>query len=361
MIIYERSDELLKVLFVVDRLDEGGAGRVISLLANYFVKDNDVMILRLNNNLVSYELNDKIELLFINHFFDFSFNLKIKKIMDVISTKKPDIVVSFLSQINVYSIIACNKIGVKIIVSERNNPRINPKNIIKRIYRNHIYKRADGLVFQTKKAQNYFCRIIRNKSKIILNPISSDIPIRFEFDENKVICVGRLVKQKNYKMTIKSFALFKTQNPNAKLYIYGDGPEREKIKKMILQNNLEKDVFLKGNVSNIYEEMSNSNLFIMTSYYEGLSNALIEAMAIGLPCVVTDESNGGSRELIESGENGYLVRINDFADFAKKMDVAINDNNNYFSSNAKKIRERLGINNIANQWLDYVREILEKY
>lgn len=350
----------MKILFVVDTLDDGGAGRVVSRLSNEMIKNNDISILTLKSKNVKYNINDKINHYHIDDFFKKKYKTKIASIKNVMLLDCSDIVLSFLSKINLYCILACKSLKKKIIVSERNDPRKKPNSFFKRIIRNLLYKKADGWVFQTENAKNYFSSKIKNNGVIILNPLENKIPYRENVDKNKIVCVGRLVKQKNYKMAIDSFKLVKEKMPGVKLYIYGDGPEKENISLYISQNMLNDSVILMGNVDNIYDKIKDSNLFIMTSLYEGLPNALMEALAIGIPCVSTNESNGGAKRLISNGENGYLVEIGDTSDFSNKMIDALTIDNEKFSNNGIKIREYTDVESVAINWMDYIKKVLNK-
>ena len=145
------------------------------------------------------------------------------------------------------------------------------------------------------------------------------------------------------------------------LEIYGDGSERKKIEKEIKSLDLEKNVYLKGFCKNVTEKISNAYMYVCTSNYEGLSNALLECMAMGLAVISTDSAGGGAREVIKDGVNGYLVPINDDKQLAKKMIMLIEnpDNAVVIGTNAIKIRNELSEMGVCDEWEKIMNTILD--
>lgn len=237
-----------------------------------------------------------------------SFPLKICKILN---RKKYEYVVSF-GDTSYFIIVLLKKIWrYKLIVSERGDPYYNASCFDK--LRRKLYIFADTVVFQTKGAQNYFHETIRRKSVIIPNPIS--IPTQkwsYEDADNSIVSVGRIdFWQKRQDILVKSFAKIVDIYPDWKLNIYGSGDDTDKLKCLINQLNISSNVIIHGAVDDIANVIIKNKIFILTSDFEGIPNALLEAMSLGMPVISTDCSPGGAALLIENKKNGLLIPCGD--------------------------------------------------
>ena len=350
----------MKILFCIGSLEKGGAERVISNLANYFIDNNDVGIV-LTLRKVEYSLDNRIKL------YDLMYDGKLrrlKKLYDIIKEYNPDIIVSFLPEPSYRLLMLKNFIKVPIIVSVRNNPYTEYSSFRRRILMKVLYPLADGFVFQTADAKKYFNKKIQNKSVIIPNPISDAFLKRDIYRgkrNNVIVSVGRLEKQKNHELLIDSFYKNRKKFKGYKLLIYGDGSLKEKLQKKIDLLNMKEQIFLVGKVDNIASEIEDAKLFVMSSDYEGMPNALMEAMALGLVCISTDCACGGPKYLIEDGKNGFLVDVNDINQMSKKMDFVINDisSKEYdgISKQAKETAMNFGENIINKKWESFLMSI----
>ena len=153
-----------------------------------------------------------------------------------------------------------------------------------------------------------------------------------------------------------AFNQIKDRFPEHILEIYGDGELKNEIQNLINAYNLQKRIFLKGKVDNIHESISNSELFVLSSDYEGLSNALLEAMLMGIPVISTDCT--GSNEYIIDGYNGLLVPVNNLQLLSSAMEKVLSSKmlQKSLSNNSKKIESKVSKKNVINLWY----ETLEK-
>ena len=214
---------------------------------------------------------------------------------------------------------------------------------------------ASKFVFQTEDAMNCFPENIRKKSYVISNPINENLPEPYTGERDKeVIAIGRLVSQKNFPMAINAFEKFYNKNPEYKFTIYGDGPLRESLEKTIKEKELENVINLPGFSKNIIEDIKKAGIYISSSDFEGISNAMLEAMAMGIPTVCTDCPIGGAKMTIKNNENGVLVPVGDEDALYRAMDKVANDSTfaKEISENAIKIREELSIDKILDKWID---------
>lgn len=299
-----------KIAFILGSMGRGGAERVISILSNHYVEKNwETSICVLLRNDLEYDIHPKTK------FFDFSgqTDSRIKRIPHWLSSIRRfvvenniDVIVSFAARINVLVMIACTGLKVRIVLSERNDPKFDGRGFLTRFCTSLLYPFADCIVFQTKRVQSYFGNSIRKKSRIIPNPIEvfakRNNPVK-----GKIVTVGSLKEQKNHEILIESMVEVAKRHPDVKLFIYGEGVLRPILEEVVKKNQLNEVVFLPGQKSNIHEVISDASFFVLSSDYEGLSNALLEAMVMGLPCISTDCA--GSDEYIRNGVNGLLIPV----------------------------------------------------
>lgn len=312
----------MKMVFYVDMMIRCGAQRVMCNLINFFLgPDNEIILINdfpLNDEVPHYSVPNTIKRYYLHntntkgHLFK---NIKrIRLLRKILKKEQPDIAVSFLGRPNIRLLIATKGLRFKKIVSVRNDPRYEyGMSRLKRSFANWLFKRADGVVFQTEEARNYFNKIKDKKSFIISNSVDSafyDINCNPCLN-NSIVTFGRLEKQKNHAMLIDAFNLISNDFPEINLSIFGNGSLYPSLKEKIEVLNLTERIFLKGNTDAVAQELKNAKLFVLSSDYEGMPNSLMEAMAAGVPCISTDCPCGGPRMLIRSGVNGLLVPCKD--------------------------------------------------
>lgn len=347
-----------KIVFVTGAMGRGGAERVISILGNYYVSLGwKVSILMLLHSNIDYKLDDSIEVI------DLSNDSKgavsqipglIVSVRKYIKSNKPDAVVSFMAPIVLIAGLACKGLKVKHITSERIDPAEDKRNPVFQKVLNSIYATSSVCVLQTKRVWNYFPEKVQKNSVIIPNPISV---MHYAKEERKckIVTAGRLEPQKNQSMLIEAFAEIHKMYPEYTLEIFGEGKLEKELQQKINDLGLEDAAFLKGNVLNIHECMSNAKIFVLPSNFEGLSNALLEAMMMGLPCISTNCA--GSDEAINHMENGILIDVGDKEALIKAMELLISDKelNKKIGCAAKKSSEYYYVDNVIDEW----RKIIE--
>ena len=352
-------------MFNTSSMGKGGAERVISILANALIDENDVSILINTKENQAYDLDKKIKLLELDKkYISIALFRNIKRIWTsakILKKEQPDIIVSFLPMPSYRILLLRNVIKVPIIISDRNDPNKEYKSFINKFLMKRLYKRADGFVFQTEEQRRYFSKDIQNKSVVIYNPIKDEFlnANKTIQKENTIISVGRLVEQKNQKMLIEAFAKIAKEYPNYKLKIFGTGPLELKLKKQIEELNLADKIILCGVCDDIKNELEKSKIFVLSSDYEGMPNALIEAMAVGLPVISTNCPCGGPKELIENEKNGLLIEVGSIEELTKKMKYLIENQKKAeeMGENAEKIKYKLNSRNILKQWKTYIEEM----
>ena len=269
-----------------------------------------------------------------------------------------DVIIAFLYgaiRDTAFSMLGSNK---RLIISDRSDPAREPAGRFRRIIRTLSYCFTDAIVFQTTDAKNYFPSFIQKKGCIIPNPVSNSLPAANIDDAEKiVIAAGRFDPQKNFPLLIRSFARLNRDYPDYKLHIYGKGYLENELKKLVLDLGLSESVEFPGFVSDIASRMSKASLYVSSSDYEGISNSMLEAMAIGIPTICTDCPVGGAREMIKNGENGLLVSVRDEEELYLAMKKVLSDKDiaRKLSENSKKIKEQLSEKVIFERWLKTVK------
>lgn len=351
-----------KILFYINTLGRGGAERVISNLAGALAADGFKSVL-----VTSYPTENEYKVCGSVRrvtLFDRApkgkiiKNIKmIKALKNVVKEERPDIAVAFTPEPNFRLICACRGANTKVFVSVRNDPAREYKNRLYAFLAKTLYKRADGVIFQTEDAKAWFPKAIREKSKVILNQVGD---IFFETPladvRKNVVSVGRFVPQKDHELLICAFKSI-ADKISDDLIFYGDGPLRGKYEETIGELDLNGRANLAGKTENVAEKLSKAKLFVLSSDYEGMPNALLEAMAMGLPCVSTDCPCGGPKAIIEDGKDGLLVPVGDEKALADAMEKVLL-NEEFASALGKNAREKakrlFAPDVIFNEWKSFL-------
>ena len=357
----------MKLLFLTPGLKFGGAERVISVLSNEWVLQGhtvQIMILGKDNQ-HAYPLSDAVKIIELNGLCKearWKHLDLIRRMRRAIREVSPDIVVSFMTDTCAYAAIAMLGLHIPLIFSERNDPTKVNQRKIDRFYRKIVERFARGFVFQTEGARSFYPKYIQKKSTIILNPLSNDsIPTWDESKASKtVVSVGRLEPQKNQKLLIDAFEQVHQFEPDFVLQIFGSGSLEGELRDYIGKKGLENCVFLMGNSSAILHEIKRASMFVLSSDFEGLPNALMEAMAVGLPCISTDCSPGGARMLIKNGINGLIIPCKDSVALANAIKKLIQDPLLALNlgHQASKIKEKVSAQTIATDWIRFLSQFL---
>lgn len=352
-----------KILFVNSCLSSGGSEKVMTLLANQFCKmDYDVTMVLLREKPKIYYVADSVDLVE----FHYSSNNKIiialqrlTKLRALLKNGNYNVVVSFMFDINMTTLIAGIGIDIPIFISERADPQNRGVGKLYEKIESIFYNRAAGLVLQTDLVKEFYAQRVKTPLCVIPNPIVIDERPYQGIREKRVVAVGRLSEQKNFSMLLTAFEEFARKFPDYTLDIYGEGPLKESLLKLVCELGIENKVNFKGYVNNVLENIKSASMYVSTSNYEGISNSMLEAMAIGLPTICTDCPVGGAAFVIENGVNGFLIPLNDkdsLVKYLKKLatDIELSDR---LSMTAIKVRERFAVERIANEWEKYWKDI----
>jgi len=355
----------MKILFVISSLNTGGAEKNLTTISNYFdTLGHNITIVILSKDKPFFTSNSSIELIqlgldrpkdgFLNrvkHIPTLIYSLK-----ENISTLKPDIVISFMTEVNVLSTIASKLAGVPIVVSERTNYNFLSSKIWK-ILRRVVYPFSDALIVQSNYDKKKYS--FHNNCHIIYNSIFISNQYKNIKRENIILAVGRLTYIKGFDMLIEAFSNLNYKD--WKLIIVGEGELRQKLEEQISKKGLNSFIEMPGRTLDIEKYYKKASIFVLSSRMEGFPNVLIEAMAYGCSSIAFDCLTGPS-DIIKNKENGVLVKPKNIKELSKELMILIDDTSKRkeLGNNATKISDRLSIDKISNRWLEVIKDVLER-
>lgn len=394
-----------QILMVMPVLKGGGAERVASLLVNEFAANGyktEFLLTSCNKNeIINRDLDSATEITVLRDNIKQNAFLKIfYKLLRIISSlickcfevvkvsvpalfaymsfvseyyaeikamrnklkQEPDTaVVVFLQPSIPLVLLAARGLPNRIIISERGNPERLMKSRYGYKFIKKYYDRADVVVFQTPDAQNTYPDEVAEKGVVISNPVKSDLPEPYSGERNKNITTFcRISKQKNLPVLIEAFSIVHRDFPEYRLRIIGqpynddDMVALDETKAMIEKHNLADFVDFLPFSKNVHSDIIEDALYVNSSDYEGMSNAMLEAMAIGMPCVCTDCPIGGARVVIKDGENGLLTPVGDSYALYEAIKKVLSDKTfaNKLCVNASKVRDEMSLKNTAKLWME---------
>jgi glycosyltransferase involved in cell wall biosynthesis len=368
LLLQEIRKALKKILFYINAIHYGGAEKVLVNLANEFaaIGYRTIVVTSFYDS-PEYALSGKVKRYSLEQeeqqqSFLRRNMLRIIRLRRICRKEKPDLVVSFMGEANFRAIIATLFLPMKTMISVRNDPDKEYGNRFLRLLAKVFFRLADGCVFQTEEARNWFPKGIRYKSKIILNQVDANFyKVNYTGERKHIVTVGRLEPQKNHKLLLRAFQKIANRYPEEKLLLYGEGTLYRELSDYINKLGLHNRVQLKGATMDIPNRIYSAKLFVLSSDYEGLPNAVMEAMALGIPVVSTDCPCGGPRLLIRNKETGILVPVKNAKAMARAMDMVLSDNALYekLSCNARIRAKEFEPEAVFKEWKAYIDEVIQ--
>ena len=291
---------------------------------------------------------------------EWQYHREIKWLRNYLKQNSDMTVIAFSQPAMPIIVLAADKLPNKVIISERADPNRLMKKRYGKPFIEKYYTRADVAVFQTEDAKSVYPEAVSKKGTVIFNPLKDNLMQPYHGERNKYITTFcRISNQKNLPLLVEAFDQVHSKHPEYTLRIIGDGSNEEgreilqKIESRLNEFGLKKSVKFEPFMQNVHEAIIKDAMYVNSSDYEGISNAMLEAMAIGMPVVCTDCPIGGAKATINNGENGLLVPIQNAEALASAMNRMIEDNElaDKLSHNASQIREELSLDKITEKWM----------
>lgn len=361
-----------KILFHINSMGKGGAERVISILSRYFAQDgNDVIVTTLWTAKEEYPLDERVRRIHVGLMPEeesrgrvYKALVRILRYRQCIRKEKPDIVISFCANANFRSAYSVIGTRIPLLVSVRNDPKKDYAPYKKKC--RFMAKKAAGCVFQTPDAKEFFEEGLQKKSRIIWNPLDEKYLCSQEASakqrDKTIVTVGRITRQKNQMLLLEAFWEICDEFPEYQLQIYGEAGSdgvKEELETFCTEHKIADRVSFMGASSTLEKDIQNAGLFVLSSDYEGMPNALIEAMAMGLPCVATDCPCGGSALLMKQ-YGGILIPVGAKEELAQAMRRVLSDAElaERIGMQARGVIERVNPQKIYQEWKDYVETLI---
>lgn len=357
----------MRILLLTDSFKEGGAERVASLIVKGLIDQGHEVHLCIFINENNYGIDSsKVTLHLLSpKQYPYALNVfvRMKNLAKTIKRVKPQVIYSFgpimASYVVIASKLANMREHIKIVSSERNDPRQEPASNLKKIVRDLCYSRSDVVVCQTSMAVELLkSRGIKTDFVIIPNPISPELPIWEGKNSKNIITAARLTEQKNLPLLINAFYRIHRDYPDYRLVIYGEGPLRNQLETIIRELNLTDVVTMPGFAKDIHHIMAKSFMYVSSSDYEGISNSMLEALGIGLPCVCTDCPVGGAAMYINNGYTGLLTKVGDEDALYMAMKKLIDEPGlrQSLSAESVNIKTKLSLDKITQMWVNLIKQ-----
>lgn len=299
-----------------------------------------------------------------------NFHVRFAVLRSIWKTISPDLILSFIGINNIMAILTSAGLKIPVAVSVRANPpeEYNSKKLL--IPAKILFPIAAGVILQTGPAAEFFPKAVQKKAVILPNPLNPDFirPLWRGERDRSIISIGRLDENKNQKMLLEAFSMLRnSKDANERqvsegwsIHLYGDGPLRETLEQQAKQEGIIDQVCFEGIVTDVADRIMKASIYVLTSYTEGMPNALMESMALGLSCIASDCPCGGAAELIRNGENGFLVPVGSAEKLKEKLYLLMSDKElaQNLGTEASKVQANYNAGTVSRKWENYLEKLL---
>lgn len=356
----------MKVAFVTPSLQPGGAERVLSTMANYWATHHQqVAILTIDSSARSpfFRLDNAVRIRSLDMSGEspnvavamWKNGRRLLALRKALRDEAADVVVSFLTETNVLTLLAAAGLSIPVVVAEHTDPYKCPVSPPWGALRRTTYARAHRIIVLTPEARSFFSPALQRKVEIIPNPVLSGddgyadgrLPEREEF----ILAVGRLSAEKGFDLLLRAFSIVAPEMNSWRLVIVGDGPDRPKLEQLANKLEIAEKVSFHGVVQEPRPYFQRAGAFVLSSRYEGFPMGLCEAMSFGCPVVAT-EYNSTVHDLINSGKNGLVVPAESVDELAAALRKLLRDEmlRETLGTAARNITDKYGVAHVMKMW-----------
>jgi len=367
----------MNITLVISSLRGGGAERVMSVMANYWVtRGKNVTLITLDSKLSdAYRIDPRVRRIGLDLVKKSKTPLvalknnivRIIKLRKAIQEYKGEVVISFIDHMSITTLLAVLGTHIKVIISERNDPRQYTIGPVWEKLRRWSYPRADALVVQTIAVSNWarglvsgsIVRVIPNPVPLIETNIGIDSPLK---DRSPfIVSMGRLVHQKGFDQLLEAFSICRNWHKNWSLIIMGEGPKRDELEKLANRLGIKESVIFMGWTKDPYTVLQQAEFYVLSSRYEGFPNALLEAMSCGLPVISYDCPSGPS-DIINHGENGLLLPQGDLEAMVASIKRLMENKKERqrMGSCAREVVKKYSVEKVMMQWDRLLVDVMDK-
>jgi glycosyltransferase involved in cell wall biosynthesis len=363
----------VKLLFFISSLQCGGAERVCATLSNHWAGQGwDVTLATFDDGSEPpfFPLSPRVRHLTLGiqrrstgltHSILNNMR-RVPRLRRVIAAERPERILSFVDGTNVLALIAAGGTGIPVVVGERVDPAHHAIPIAWRILRRVVYRRAFAIAVQTRSVAPFFPASWKSRIAVIPNPVPEPVespPVlhRSPAGRRTIVGMGRLERQKGFDLLIRAYAAVAPARPDWDLTILGEGTEREALEALVVRLGLSGRVTLPGREPDAASALRRSDLFVLSSRYEGFPNALCEAMACGLPVIAFDCPSGPA-DIVRDGVDGLLVPAEDVDALTRAMSDLTGDDarRRALGASATAVATRFSVTRIAAMWERVLRD-----
>jgi glycosyltransferase involved in cell wall biosynthesis len=365
------ASEVVRIAFVIPSLGAGGAERVASLLANdWSANGHDITLVTFDNPGTEpfFALNWTVGLRELAAPADaggaagkLGINMvRVSRLRSVLRELRPDVVLAFMTEANVIALWASQGLDIPVLISERNQPDRPGLRTVHKLARSLAYPKARAIVVQTDVIAAWVKTRFRVPVHVIPNPVrlEANQACRSASDVQRLVSLGRLTHQKGFDVLIRSFAALAARHQSWRLVIFGEGPDRAYLEQLRAASGCEHRIDLPGLIRDVDQALRDAHLFVLPSRFEGYPNALLEALAGGLPVIAT-ACPGGTVEILENGTYGMLVPPDDVASMTTSLDAMLSapDLRDAYAWKARRAVAKLDVAKVGRRWLDLFRAL----
>lgn len=366
---------IVKILFLVSSLNTGGAERVATTLASAWAERGDEVTLVSTyprRGECFYALSPQVQLVWMADHLGSAGNAvtvtvaKLRALRKIMRKAQPDVIISFLTNVNVMALLARRGLNIPIIVCERTNPAAATNSgVVLRGMRRLTYPWADMVTVQAESSVEAFRRMVPGirQLAVVPNPLPPGVlqqttpPVAFH-QRKRLVAMGRMVPAKQFDLLIEVFSHLATQCPEWDLVIWGEGPMRPMLEQQIASLNLASRITLPGRTETPWSELLQADAFALTSAVEGFPNVLLEAMALGCPCIAFDCPSGPA-EMTRQGNDALLVPLGDTAALSQGLLRLMQEPGlraDLARRGAQSVRERYALPQVLALWDELIKQ-----
>ena len=297
-----------------------------------------------------------------------AFAARFRRLRNIWKEEKPDVILSFIGKNNVMAVITSLGLSVPVAVSVRSDPAMEYEESSLRKAALLTFRAADAVIVMTNRSREFFPQSMQQKLVVLPNPVSPEFLTDLPEDGKDaagatdgregtacgrhIVSVGRVDANKNHRRMIEVFDRISADFPDTDLTVYGDGELLPSLREYASSLPSAGRIFLPGATDRVRSAIDGASLFLLCSDFEGIPNALLEAMALGIPCISTDCPCGGPADLIADGENGLLIPMGDPVALETAMRRVLSDPDlaSRLSEGAVKVRERYAPERVLADW-----------